>query len=311
MKYLSLHFFSCRGKFGQRENLTQIDFINADEHRMNELVFSDNLYSVNHFSLITEDIAYVAYKNLYNKPNAKGNIFIAAFTTSHARLHLYKAVEKLGTRALYMDTDSVVFKHRPGLWKPSLGNYLGEWTNEIKNGSKIVKFVACGPKNYSYETVNSEGNHQHHMKVKGLCLTAAASAFVTPEVMEKQVSKTMKRCGNFTDAPPPKKICLSVEQNTVSVENTKTLNKLYVSAGVKPSLSFRAENIISGPCNCVACKTKIFVPQTQFKKHRREGFIETVGIVKEYRLVLNKRWLVPAHPNSIIPTLTLPFGFRA
>jgi hypothetical protein len=288
----------------------QVDFINADEHRMNELVFSDNLYSVNHFTLISEDIAYVVYNNLYNKPNAKGNIFIAAFTTSHARLHLYKAVEKLGTRALYMDTDSVVFKHRPGLWKPILGKYLGEWTNEIKTGSKIVKFVACGPKNYSYETVNSEGNQHNYVKVKGLCLSAAASAVVTTEVMEKQVSTTMKRCINFTDAPPPpKKICLAEERNTVNVENTKTLNQLYASTGIKPCLTFNFENIVCGPCNCAACKSKILVPQIQFKKHRREGFIETVQIVKEYRLVINKRWIVPDSANTPIPTLTLPFGF--
>ena len=35
------------GKFGQQENLTQIDFINGDINRFNELLFTDKLYEVN------------------------------------------------------------------------------------------------------------------------------------------------------------------------------------------------------------------------------------------------------------------------
>ena len=81
-------------------------------------MFSDNLYSVNHVSLISEDTVYVVYKNLHNRPKPKGNIFVAAFTTAHARLHLYKAVEKLNDRVLNMDTDCVVFTQQPGQWKP-------------------------------------------------------------------------------------------------------------------------------------------------------------------------------------------------
>ena len=54
--------FCCRGKFGQRENLSQVEFINGDIKRFNELVFSDNLYSVSHLSLISEDTASVVYK---------------------------------------------------------------------------------------------------------------------------------------------------------------------------------------------------------------------------------------------------------
>ena len=98
-------------------------------------MFSDNLYTVNHLSLISEDTAYVVYENLHNP---KGNIFVAGFTTAHARLHLYKAIEKLNERVLYMDTDSVVFTQQPGQWKPQLGNFLGEWTSEVSTVRKSL-----------------------------------------------------------------------------------------------------------------------------------------------------------------------------
>ena len=161
--YLLLHY---RGKFGQRENLSQVEFINGDMKRFNELVFSDNLYTVSHLSLVSEDTAYVVYKNLHSRPNPKGNIFVAAFTTAHARLHLYKAIEKLNERVLYMDTDSVVFTQQPGQWKPQLGNFLGEWTNEVASGSKIIDFTTCGPKNYGYVTKDARGVLKTSKKVK-------------------------------------------------------------------------------------------------------------------------------------------------
>ena len=40
----------------------------------------------------------------------KQNVFIAAFTTSLTRLKLYDALDFLGDRVLYYDTDSVIYK---------------------------------------------------------------------------------------------------------------------------------------------------------------------------------------------------------
>ena len=105
--------------------------------RFNELVFSDNLYSVSHLNVISEDTAYVVYKNLHSQSIPKGNIFAAAFTMAHAHFHLYKAIEKLNEHVLYMDTDSMVFTQQLGQWKPQLGSFLGKWTNKVASGSKI------------------------------------------------------------------------------------------------------------------------------------------------------------------------------
>ena len=149
---------SAWGKFGQRENMDSIEYICGDLQRLNELLYSD-LYDVKHVEFIDDNSVYVVYKDLVAKPNPKGNIFIAAFTTAHARLHLYKALEKLDRRAIYCDTDSVVFRHKTGQWEPSLGNYLGEWTDEVSPGHRIVDFTTCGPKNYGYTVVDDQGKY--------------------------------------------------------------------------------------------------------------------------------------------------------
>ena len=42
-------------------------------------------------------------------------------------------------------------------WKPGqptlpLGNYLGQFTDELEGGDVIVEFAVAGPKNYGYQT---------------------------------------------------------------------------------------------------------------------------------------------------------------
>ena len=90
---------------------------------------------------------------------------------AHTRLHLYKGIEKLNEHMLYMDTDSVVFTQQPGQWKPQLGNFFGEWTNEVVSSFNIIDFTTCGPKNYGYVTKDARGMLKTSRKVKGLCLT--------------------------------------------------------------------------------------------------------------------------------------------
>lgn len=62
------------------------------------------------------------------------NIFLASFTTCWARLKLYELLDRLQTRFLYWDTDSVIFTSREGEWQPLVGDYLGEQTNELPEG---------------------------------------------------------------------------------------------------------------------------------------------------------------------------------
>ena len=74
---------------------------------------------------------------------------------------------------LYVDTDSIFFKRLPNHYSPKLGDYLGEFTNEIDptEGNHIIEFVSAGPKNYSYKLDTGIT----HSKVKGFSLNFSAS----------------------------------------------------------------------------------------------------------------------------------------
>ena len=80
------------------------------------------------------------------------NIFVAPFTTCWARLPLYEALELLGERVLYYDTDSVIYVEEEGQPNPVLGDYLGEFTSELDDDDTTEEFVLAGPKNYGYKT---------------------------------------------------------------------------------------------------------------------------------------------------------------
>ena len=218
--------FLFQGKFGQRENLSQAEFISSTE-RYNELIFSDNMYEVKHHSVLTEDLAFVVFKNLMSTPNRKANIFIAAFTTAHARLHLYETVHKLGTRAIYMDTDSVVFWSTRGRleWKPKLDNYLGGWTDEV-NGDDITEFITCGPKNYSCTSSNPRSGSSHTMmKVKGLRQTLLTAPILNTTAMKDQqalfINSKRARPQEEQAAPydnTPKRPCLDTLQKRTTLQ---------------------------------------------------------------------------------------------
>ena len=74
-------------------------------------------------------------------------MFIVAFTTSQARLKLYGALDTLKERVLYYNTDSVIYRWKPGQVDLPLDEFLGEFTDEV-SGDPIVEFVSGGAKNY-------------------------------------------------------------------------------------------------------------------------------------------------------------------
>lgn len=104
-------------------------------------------------------------KSAYTPENAKGNLFLAAKVTEHARCILHRQMIKIHPeRILYCDTDSVLF-----VWPengPDLtGIGLGKWTNEYPT-KRIVEFLALAPK--FYMLVFPEDTC---LKVKGIQLT--------------------------------------------------------------------------------------------------------------------------------------------
>jgi hypothetical protein len=114
---------------------------------------------------------YYKYKKDEVEANNKTNVIIAAFVTAQARLKLYSALKNLNQRAIYYDTDSVMYIDTlpdcsaggpaagaclPAPFAPTKGKYLGEWIDELDEDDYIIEMVAPGPKNYAYTTIKGK-----------------------------------------------------------------------------------------------------------------------------------------------------------
>jgi hypothetical protein len=72
-----------------------------------------------------------------------------------------------------------------GSYVPKLGDYLGDFTDEINpnDGNYIVEFVSAGPKNYSFALDTGKT----FAKIKGLCLSYKTEEVINFETMKKIV----------------------------------------------------------------------------------------------------------------------------
>jgi hypothetical protein len=113
------------------------------------------------------------------------NEVIGAFVTAGARIHLHKYLDRLKQKALYCNTDSVIFIHpdvQPALVEK--GDCLGAMTSELKLGLHIEEFVSGGPTNYAYRTINfATGERDNVCKVRGKTLNYSDSRLVNFDAM--------------------------------------------------------------------------------------------------------------------------------
>jgi len=183
---------SLWGKFGQRSNMPATEII-SDKSKYYEIMFNDDKYCNQDFWFIDEERVEMSYKmkDEYIENNFNTNIAIASFTTSSARLRLYEGLDLLNRQVLYHDTDSLVYKYdnsKPqgkGNEKIPLGDYLGDWTDELEGTKMIGTFISGGPKNYSYETDDGE----YHTKIKGFTLNYDACKMLNHENMINMVNQ--------------------------------------------------------------------------------------------------------------------------
>jgi len=74
------------------------------------------------------------------------NEVVAAYVTCGGPMHLYGYLDKLGERALYCDTDTVIFVQKTD--EPPLiecGDALVDMSSELKANEYISEFVSEGP----------------------------------------------------------------------------------------------------------------------------------------------------------------------
>jgi len=173
---------SLWGKFAQRPDLGKCqDTYNVKD--FNEICFNPkNTVSCIFFHDTTARTVKYKTRTHQDEEVCNTNIAVAAFTTAHARLRLYRVIHHLGPRCLYYDTDSVIYSYNDTNQlqaKP----YLGDFTNELDPGDYITTFISTGPKSYGYITANGKSC----VKVKGFSLNIKNSQVINFDSMKSLI----------------------------------------------------------------------------------------------------------------------------
>ena len=112
------------------------------------------------------------------------NVMLCAFVTANARMVLWDALNFLGDRVLYCDTDSVIYLLDDNAeMNIKSSSKLGEWKDECE-GEHITDFVSIAPKSYAYKMSNGETV----VKCKGVTLNYENAKRVTFEDMKALVT---------------------------------------------------------------------------------------------------------------------------
>ena len=104
-------------------------------------------------------------------------------------MKLYSYLDTLQKRVLYTDRDSVIYiQPRDGAALLKTGDCLGDITFEQKPCEYISEFVCGGPKNYAYQTHNTEtGAEATVCKVRDIALDYSASQLVNFERLKQMI----------------------------------------------------------------------------------------------------------------------------
>jgi hypothetical protein len=178
---------SLWGKFGQKIDMKTNKYITKVDvwQRMLKDHLDGNIELKNEV-IIDDDCIYAEYVELKEEKTCldNTNICLAGFVTAHARLRLYKELDKLGERVCYFDTDSIIYETDPKGYNTQEGAYLGEWESET-GSMPITKFCSIGPKSYAYQTSDSN----YYTKFKGFTLNSENSSKITFDTMKKMIDE--------------------------------------------------------------------------------------------------------------------------
>ena len=172
---------SLWGKFGQRSNMSQTKYV-TEVSEFYEILLDDKLDNIN-FQFINDDMVQMTYnfKDQFVDNSNNTNIYIACFTTSHARLMLYDKLDYLKEKVIYFDTDSIIYIDK-GKKTIKTGDMLGDMTDELE-GKGIISFVSTGPKSYSFKY----GDNDEKSAIKGFTLNHENSTILNHDSMRKIV----------------------------------------------------------------------------------------------------------------------------
>ena len=126
------------------------------------------------------------FKDQFVDNSKNTNVYIACFTTSHARLMLYNKLDYLKEKVLYFDTDSIIYAD-DGTKSIETGDMLGDMTDEL-SGKRISSFVSTGPKSYSFKY----GDNEEKSAIKGFTLNHENNSLLNHDSLSKIVKKQIR-----------------------------------------------------------------------------------------------------------------------
>jgi hypothetical protein len=238
------------GKFVQTPKATTNKFITGYEDYV-KLWFDNQVdKSTLMFRRIRDGLDFMEVRYAYNaslRAPVNTHYYLGGSCTANARLKLTSMLRQVGPeRALYCDTDSVVFVQRPGDEEVQTGEALGHWSSELDEGVWGVEFMALAPKCYLLR-YNEVGRLQEResgiLKAKGVTLTAENLKEIHAESMRRIIMTEV-----FGD--------LTGDGMAYSVQ-AKTFNIRMDHAGDRSLMNVYGEKVV----RCVYSKRRIEVAE--------------------------------------------------
>jgi hypothetical protein len=140
---------SMWGKLTERSDRAQTKVI-SEPRELYKFPATPRIEVLN-LAFASDDVVWLSWKYAAEErvPSLRHtNEVIGAYVTAGARIHLYRYLDRLQERAIYCDTDSVIYvQPSEGPRLVETGNRLGDMTSELKPSESIVEYVSGGPKN--------------------------------------------------------------------------------------------------------------------------------------------------------------------
>jgi hypothetical protein len=238
------------GKFVQTPTATTMKFISTYDDYVQ--LWYDNQVDKSSlmFRRVHDSIDFMEVKYKYNsslRAPSNTHYYLGGSCTAQARLKLTSMLRLVGKeRALYCDTDSVVYVQRPGDEVIETGEALGNWSSEMDEGVWGEEFMALAPKCYML-IYNEKGREKEKesgiLKTKGVTLTAQNLKQIHAENMKKIILTEVFGDISGDDQPP-------------FVVQAKTFNIRMNHSGDRSMTNIRGEKVV----RCVYSKRKITVP---------------------------------------------------
>jgi hypothetical protein len=238
------------GKFVQTPKSTTLRFIAGYEDYV-KLWFDNQVdKSTLMFRRIRDGLDFMEVRYGYNtslRAPVNTHYYLGGSCTAAARLKLTSMLRRVGPeRALYCDTDSVVYVQRPGDDVIETGEALGQWSSEMDEGVWGEEFLALAPKCYMLR-YNEAGAAQEKesgiLKAKGVTLTAENLKEIHADSMRRIILTEV-----FGD--------LTGDEHPYMVQ-AKTFNIRMNHAGDRSVVNMYGEKVV----RCVYSKRHIVVPE--------------------------------------------------